>query len=192
MLGLWGRKGKGLRAQGTGIFLPSVPVPCACALCLEPMGPLPLFPSTKPCRVQQNRGADTLGECAALLIAVGAIGLGGLPVVVQSRLDLPPSRSHSHPAGFWPETAAWAAAPPGRASFSLSFPGGSLLDALNAIVRPRGDLGWTIHYCGERATREAATVALRIHHPPSRTVRVIFAYDPYRPTDPCRAQEGLP
>lgn len=92
------------------------------------------------------------------------------------------------PRGFWPESAAWAAAPPGRASFSLSFPGGSLLDALNAIVRPRGDLGWTIHYCGERATREAATVALRIHHPPSKTVRVIFAYDPYRPTDPCRAQ----
>ena len=143
--------------------------------------PFALFPSPTPCRVQRNRGADTLGGCAQpfLLYSGSSHSVADCVSPVEARFAA--LSQPLVPRAFWPESAAWTAAPPGRASFSLSFPGGSLLDALNAIVRPRGDLGWTIHYCGERATREAATVALRIHQPPSRTVRVIFAYDPYRP-----------
>jgi hypothetical protein len=85
-----------------------------------------------------------------------------------------------------PHYRGWAASRKHARSFAIRFEGGTLLDALNAVVRPRGDLGWTVSYCGGRAALDTATVALWMYEPDQRRVRAVLSSDPRRPGSPCR------
>ena len=83
------------------------------------------------------------------------------------------------PYEFSARLAQWAMSTnPTRSGFSLSLPGGTLLDALNAIVGARGDLGWNLTYCDVTAQSKTASVNLSIANEHKKSVSLFFAETP--------------
>jgi hypothetical protein len=62
--------------------------------------------------------------------------------------------------GFWDEDRWLLADNDDRPLFHVSFFGGSMLDALNAIVRSRSDLIWTLDYCRPNVSLSSAMLDL--------------------------------
>jgi hypothetical protein len=62
--------------------------------------------------------------------------------------------------GFWDEERWLLADNDDRPLFRVSFPGGSVLEALNAIARSRSDLIWTLDYCKPNVSLSSAMLDL--------------------------------
>ena len=74
---------------------------------------------------------------------------------------------------------------PDRAPYSVRFDGGTLLDAMNAMVRRHDRAGWLLSYCATPATEETATLRVAVHEEPAGRGKFIVLAGPDGHANPC-------
>jgi len=105
-----------------------------------------------------------------------------LPRRFRSSID---NASLATPAGLRTNVFPPSTPRPELAPYAVAFGGGTLLDALNAMVRGHDTTGWLLRYCGAPATAASATLGVGIHEDTLGRGRLIALADANGHADPC-------